>query len=199
VHRRDRISIDYTYTPSAPASRDCFFTPLISFSTSHQFMTSMFARVILDLARCQVGTAYSPPLARCPDQDLPNGMSGTLMRSGCRSVGRLLVWVACPTPAGVKSNGQRWEGTVIRSRLFGAVASRVPRRRSSANRTIHSTRSPLTRCVCRFILFFLVLHFSLHNTLHFIASGIACGEVKGTKRFLAGMWWKRRTALPPRP
>jgi len=138
------------------------------------------------------------PLARCPDQDLPNGMSGTLIRLECRSVGRLLVWAVCPTLCRCQEQRSAMGGDCDPDRLFEAVGSRVPRRRSFGQ-SQQTARSTLTRCVCRFVVFlvFLGLHFSSHSTLHFIASGIACGEDKGTKRFLAWMWWKQRTALPP--
>jgi hypothetical protein len=99
---RDRISIDNGYTPLSTSISRLLFPPPISFdiSSTHDVYV---ARMTFGLARRRVGLADASRLARCADRDLPNGMSGTLIFSGCRLGRAAAVSGSVPHAAGLRA------------------------------------------------------------------------------------------------
>ena len=144
-------------------------------------MTCVLARLLVDL----VSGHFC--LIRCPERNLPNGMSGTLIFRGVVPKGSGCFGQRSSNAAGLSGviGDERgpWNsrsGCSKQSGLPGPPLSEEGARQSQIHSTLRLHTTPPWFLSSFFFSYFgLAFRLSQHHTVHFIASGIACGEVTG--------------------
>ena len=144
-------------------------------------MTCVLARLLVDL----VSGHFC--LIRCPERNLPNGMSDTLIFRGVVPKGSGCFGQRSSNAAGlrgvIRDERGPWNsrsGCSKQSGLPGPRLSEEGARQSQIHSTLRLHTTPPWFLSSYFFSYFgLAFRLSQHHTVHFIASGIACGEVTG--------------------